>query len=114
MIFPSFPARKSFTRIDETFSKSTCPPALRQPRFAPSSNSGGIFRDDGRLYVTGHDDAAVYVLRLPSAGPILEWIETAPAPFAGQGISSDPGDPQALWGIIKATRQVVVGRRGAP
>ena len=82
-------------------------------RFAPSSNSGGIFGDDGRLYVTGHDEASIYILRLPSAGSTLEWVETAPAPFAGQGISWDPGDPQALWGIVKATREVVVGTRSA-
>jgi hypothetical protein len=81
-------------------------------RFAPSSNSGGIFGDDGRLYLTGHDEAAIFVLRLPRAGPTLEWVETAPVPFSGQGISWDPSDPEAVWGIVKATRQVVVGRRG--
>ena len=79
-------------------------------RFAPSSNSGGVFGRDDYLYVTGHDHAEVYVLRLPQAGSVLEWLGTLPAPFAGQGIAWDPTDPDALWGIIKQSRQIVVGR----
>jgi hypothetical protein len=83
-------------------------------RFAPSSNSGGVFGPDGLLYVTGHDHNEVYVLRLPRAGSVLEWVSTLPAPFVGQGISLDESDPGALWGIIKQSRDVVVGHRTAP
>ncbi len=109
------PEWTSLVRFDDTWRRTGgwSYPSDLVARFAPSSNSGGIWGDDGRLYVTGHDDDAVYVLGLPRAGATLEWIETVPAPFAGQGISWDPSDPLALWGIVKATRQVVVGRRGA-
>jgi hypothetical protein len=76
-------------------------------RFAGRSNSGGAWRADGLLYATGHDAAEVYVLRLPSAGPVLELVDILPAPIAGQGIAWDPTDPSHLWGIVKSDRTVL-------
>jgi hypothetical protein len=76
-------------------------------RFAGRSNSGGVWGPDGLLYTTGHDAREVYVLRLPSAGSVLELVEILPAPMAGQGISWDPSAPGRLWGIVKSERVVV-------
>ena len=81
-------------------------------RFAPSSSSGGLFAADGTLLVTGHDAAEIYVLKLPTAGSVLEWIATLPAPIEGQGIARDPTDDRALFGIVKGSRRVIEMRRG--
>lgn len=65
------------------------PEALHQS-FSPMSNSGGSFGPDGWLYITGHDAAAVYVIKIPSAGSDLIWVATIDAPdIAGQGIAWD-------------------------
>ena len=61
--------------------------------------------------MTGHDAREIYVLRLPDAGSVLEWVETLSAPMAGQGIALDPSDDAALWGIVKKSREVIQARR---
>ncbi len=76
-------------------------------RFLPNSNSGGSFGPNGLLYVTGHDHAELYVLRIPAAGDVLEHIATVPAPIAGQGIAWDRTDIGMLYGIIRSRKQVV-------
>jgi hypothetical protein len=76
-------------------------------RFAPTSNSGGSFAADGTLYCTGHDRAELYALRLPKAGGVLEYIETIPAPIAGQGIAWRLKPAAQLFGIRRAQREVV-------
>lgn len=76
-------------------------------RFTPSSNSGGSFATDGRLYCTGHDHAELYVLRLPKEGDELEYVETIPAPIAGQGIAWRFKPEPQLFGIRRAKREVV-------
>lgn len=79
-------------------------------RFSPHSSSGGNWGADGLLYVTGHDEREVYVLRLPETGSVLEWVETIPAPIAGQAWGFDPTDPGTLWGILRGSGEVVVAR----
>jgi len=79
-------------------------------RFAGDSNSGGAFGPDGRIYATGHDAAEIYVLAPPAAGDTLLWLETLPAPIAGQGIAWDPARPGQLWGLVRDERRVVVMR----
>lgn len=76
-------------------------------RFAGYSNSGGSWGPDGRLYLTGHDAAELYVLALPTAGDRLQWLETLPAPIAGQGIAWDRSGPAELWGVERASRRVL-------
>lgn len=76
-------------------------------RFRPYSNSGGFWHDDGVLYLTGHDAAEIYLLRLPTAGSTLEWIATLPAPIEGQGIGRDPTDPTTLFAIDRGSREVI-------
>lgn len=77
----------------------------------PNSASGGNWGADGRLYVTGHDAREIYVLELPRMGSVLEWVATLPAPMEGQAWVFDPTDPDVVFGIIRATGEVVVGRR---
>jgi outer membrane protein assembly factor BamB len=85
------------------------PPALVE-RFAGYSNSGGAWGPDGRLYATGHDAAEVYVLSPPAESDTLEWLETRPAPIAGQGIAWDPAEEGRLWGVVRGERRIVVMR----
>jgi len=71
--------------------------------FGQMSNSGGSFGPDGRLYITGHDNAEVYKIRFPEAGSVLEVEELIPANIRGQGIAWDPFQSGVFWGIIRAT-----------
>lgn len=107
------PEWTSLVRFDEGWRRTggwTFPREL-VARFAPNSTSGGLFAPDGTLWVTGHDAGELYVLQFPRAGSVLEWVDTLPAPIAGQGIALDPADPSALWGIVKRERRVVHMRR---
>lgn len=79
-------------------------------RLAPKSSSGGVWDGQGLLYVTGHDAAELYVLRLPRRGDVLEHVATIAAPIAGQAIALDPKDPRLIYGIRRADRQVVAMR----
>jgi hypothetical protein len=65
---------------------------------------------DGLLYATGHDEAELYVLRIPKTGPALEFVEVLPVIAEGQGIAWDPSDPSVLYTILRNTREVVVSR----
>lgn len=82
-------------------------PAELLDSFDPMSNSGGSWGPDGRLYLSGHDAAAVYVMELPDAGSILEWIATVNLPsIEGQGIAWDRSSTEpVLWGILRETRE---------
>lgn len=97
-------------RMDDGFAireRWTFPPALLK-RFAPMSNSGGSWGDDGLLYVTGHDGGEIFVVRLPEYGSELEWVATVDAPdIDGQGIAWDRSSERVLWGIHKSKRTLV-------
>jgi outer membrane protein assembly factor BamB len=83
-------------------------PAGVLERMAPYSCSGGGFGDDGRLYVTGHDRPELYVLALPTeGGAVLDPVATLAIPFEGQAIAWDPADRRVLWGVNRASLQVV-------
>jgi hypothetical protein len=58
-------------------------------RLGRMSVSGGIWWK-GTLLTTGHDERELYRLRVPEKGDVLEYLETMPAPFPGQGIAVDP------------------------
>ena len=79
-------------------------------RFQEMSNSGGAWGEDGRLYVTGHDEAAVFVLSLPTAGSVLRLQEVLPVAAEGQGIAWDRSEPGMLYSILRSTRKVVVSK----
>lgn len=73
-------------------------------KFEKMSNSGGSWGPDGYLYLSGHDPAELYKMRLPEAGSVLELMETIPANIRGQGIAWDRSDRGVLYGIIRAKK----------
>jgi len=83
-------------------------PAEVIDRMRPYSTSGGAWGPDGRLYVTGHDRAEVYVLTLPEAGSTLQLEAMLPFPGEGQGIAWDPSDPDVLYGIRRDANEIVI------
>jgi outer membrane protein assembly factor BamB len=85
-------------------------PAAVVERFLPFSNSGGSWGPDGLLYVTGHDRAELYALRIPKKGSTLELIDVVPIAAAGQGIAWDRSDIGTIYGIHRKTKAVVVSR----
>jgi hypothetical protein len=72
-------------------------------KFEDMSNSGGSWGPDGYLYLSGHDPAEIYRMRLPAAGSVLEHVETIPMNIRGQGIAWDRSDRGVIYGIIRAT-----------
>ncbi|WAC25973.1 cycloisomerase [Ancylobacter sp. SL191] len=83
-------------------------------KFQDMSNSGGAFGPDGRLYISGHDNAELYVVAPPEMGAVMVWQETIPLEIAGQGFAFDPAQPGVVWGMIRgkagAASQVTVSR----
>jgi hypothetical protein len=73
----------------------------------PYSNSGGAWGEDGLLYLTGHDAPELYVVRLPSAGSVLEHVATIAIPVAGQAVAWDRSRPRVLYGINRKSAEVV-------
>jgi len=85
-------------------------PASVLQRFKPRSSSGGAWGEDGLLYVTGHDEPEVYVLRLPKGGSVLEHVATLPMAAEGQAIAFDRTTRRMLYGISRERREVLVMR----
>lgn len=83
---------------------------LLTERFGGSSCSGGATGLDGLLYVTGHTWRELYVMKFPTAGSILEWVDTIPITAEGQAFNWDPKEPGIFYGIIKRTQEVMVSR----
>lgn len=79
-------------------------------KLAPHSVSGGSFGADGLLYLTGHDAAEIYVMRLPRQGPVLEHIATIAAPLEGQAWAWDRNTDRTIYAIQRRTGAVVVLR----
>lgn len=79
-------------------------------KLAPTSISGGSFGADGLLYVTGHDAAEIYVLRIPKQGPVLEHIATVAAPLEGQAWAWDRSGERTIYAIRRSAGEVVVLR----
>ena len=76
-------------------------------RFAPRSNSGGSWGEDGLLYVTGHDRAEVYALHEPGEGTTLEHVATIDVPLDGQAWAWDRSQPRTIFGITRGEGEVV-------
>lgn len=72
--------------------------------------SGGAFGPEELLYVSGHDDPELHLLRFPSQGSEMVWLGSIPMPAAGQAFAWDPAQPDRFYGINKPTREVIVGR----
>jgi hypothetical protein len=80
----------------------TLPKAILD-RFEDMSNSGGSWGPDGYLYLSGHDPAEIYRMRLPKAGSVLELVDVIPMNIRGQGIAWDRSERGVIYGIIRAT-----------
>ncbi len=79
-------------------------------RFKPMSSSGGRWGPGNLLYVTGHDLAEMYVLRLPEGGPRLEYVRTIATPTNGQAFDWDYGNPGVMWSIERKQTEAVQSR----
>ena len=73
-------------------------------------NDGLAWGAGGLLYVSGHDLAEIYVLRLPKSGDVLEHVATIASPIEGQAIALDPADPRLMYGISRKKREVIATR----
>jgi hypothetical protein len=82
----------------------TLPKAILE-RFEDMSNSGGSWGPDGYLYLTGHDPAEVYRMRLPAAGSVLELVDVVAMNIRGQGIAWDRSEPGVVYGIVYASQK---------
>lgn len=91
-----------FTKDFRPVQSWTQPKAILD-RFEDMSNSGGSWGPDGYLYLTGHDPAELYRMRLPKAGSVLELVDIIPINIRGQGIAWDRSQPGVIYGIIRAT-----------
>lgn len=75
------------------------------------SCSGGAIGPGGFLYVTGHDDPALYVLSFPKAGSTLGWLATVAVPIEGQAFGWDPANPDIVYLLApRKSREIIVGR----
>ncbi len=80
-------------------------PKVLLDKFEDMSNSGGSWGPDGDLYLSGHDPAEIYRMRLPKAGSVLEHVETIPMNIRGQGIAWDHSQRGVIYGIVRATAE---------
>lgn len=79
-------------------------PKVLLDKFEDMSNSGGEWGPDGFLYLTGHDPAELYRVKLPAHGSVLEVVDIIPMNIRGQGIAWDWSDKGTVYGIVRATK----------
>jgi hypothetical protein len=106
---PEYVGRTSLVRMNKDWQPIEgwlFPPSLLA-RFRPASNSGGSWGADGVLYCSGHDHAELYQLELPKTGSYLNWVGSVPAAIEGQAFAWDRTETGVLYGILRATREVV-------
>jgi hypothetical protein len=71
-------------------------------KWGTMSCSGGSWGRDGNLYVTGHDGAEAYVLKIDEAGGLVYVRTEKQLGIFGQAIAWDRSlDKPVLWGIVK-------------
>ena len=106
------PAWTSLIQFDESWRRVAgfVYPSEVVRRFEAMSNSGGTWGDDGRLYITGHDEGVVFAMSLPTAGSVLRLEEEIPVRAEGQAIAWDRSEPGTLYSIIRSSREVVVSK----
>lgn len=88
---------------DFVFKQAWTLPKSVLDRFEDMSNSGGSWGPDGDLYLSGHDPAEVYKMRLPKMGSVLELVAVLPLNIRGQGIAWDRSTRGVLYGIVRTT-----------
>lgn len=105
-------AYTTLIRTDEQFRRKsgwTIPKKLVD-HLKPTSVSGGSFTADGRMIFSPHHFEELYVFQFPKMGYEVEWVETIPVPFQGQGFAFDRFDENVLWGIRRDNREVIAIR----
>ncbi len=87
-------------------------PADLIEQFRGGSSSGGGFDEQGRLFVSGHDEKELYLIELPTDSRELHWITRVPVTAPGQAFVWDfsPSQEGAVWGIDRKAKEVVVSR----
>lgn len=96
-------------KLDETFrplERWVFPPEILD-KMKPYSASGASWTGSGRLAISGHDLPEIYLLRLPSAGSVLELDTTIIVATKGQAIDWDPAERNRLWTISRETKDMV-------
>lgn len=78
--------------------------------FAPNSNSGGAWSNEGKLYITGHDKKEIYVMKLPKYGYTLQLLEIIPVINPGQAIAIDRSqkNKEIFYGVDREDNSVIV------
>lgn len=107
------PTWTSLVRFDAGWRRTggwAFPKALYEHIGGAYTLSGGAFGPGGYLYVSGHDDQELHILRFPRQGSVMEWIGTMAMPMEGQAFAWDPSNPDILYGILKRTREVIICR----
>lgn len=81
--------------------------------FAPYSNSGGSWTNEGVLYVTGHDRKEMYELKIPDFGFTLKYLKTISILNSGQGIALDRSVKKGmiLYGVNREDNTVIVQKQ---
>ncbi len=74
------------------------------------TSSGGFWHPSGVLVTTGHHFTSLYLVRLPKAGSVLEFVSEIKMEAEGQGIALDPVDSSLVYSIQRKTGEVLVGR----
>jgi len=69
------------------------------------SISGGGFRSDGSLWLSGHDPPELYVVRLPQGRATLDHIATVAMEAEGQAIDWDERGNERVPNGPKATNE---------
>ena len=82
-------------------------PAEVLKKFGNMSNSGGSWGPDGYLYITGHDNPELYVMKVPEIGSELELIETVSINCTGQGFAWDRTRPGYIYTINRPETLVI-------
>lgn len=78
--------------------------------FSPNSNSGGNWRKDGMLYLTGHDKKIMYLMKIPETGYTLGLVEKIIVTNPGQAFAIDRSEKknEIIYAVNRENNTVVV------
>lgn len=103
-------AHSQLVRLDDRFhpqARWTLPVSLVE-RMKPYSASGASWTADGKLALSGHDRAEIYLVTLPPAGSTLVFERSLDVATHGQAIDWDPRRAGHLWSISRSSRELVL------
>lgn len=99
--------------VKEKFGKySSSGGALLESSWLPENTPESLHKaveERPHFLITGHDHTALFLMRIPKTGDVLEWVGTVPFPSEGQAFSLDPDNRGHIYSIHKAKRQVFHG-----